>query len=235
MPTLTPRSGARAAARSRRRCRRARARAADCRRTHRRATLVEALAHAWSSPPPRRRRHAGGRARGPSAPARAHRDRARRRSPRPALEPKRDAMPSGQPCVERELSTTIAVSRSSPSGRRARSASWFEPSSSSASPTRQKTRGQLTRARSASARPTAIGKPWPSEPLAISTPGRAARSGWRPRGESKAPKPRQRSPGRSPWPRAPRSRPSVRGPSRAGSGRARGRPRSDGSIRKTRS
>ena len=79
---------------------------------------------------------------------------------------KRRSMPPGQPCSEESLSTTIAVRDASPTRPAYCTASQFEPSSSSASPTRQKIR------RPVSAAPTATPSPWPSEPLEISTPGR---------------------------------------------------------------
>ena len=55
---------------------------------------------------------------------------------------------------------------------------------------RRADRSALSAARRAR-RPTAIGSPWPSEPLEISTPGTRFRSGWWPRGESKVPEVRE--------------------------------------------
>lgn len=64
-------------------------------------------------------------------------------------------------------------------------ASQFEPSLSSASPVRTTTRCSSSPfARSAYATPTAIGRPWPREPVDASIPGTCARSGCAPRIES---------------------------------------------------
>ena len=67
---------------------------------------------------------------------------------------------------------TIAVSDDSPIRPAYWTASQFDPSSSSPSPTRHQTR------RPVSAAPTATPSPWPSDPLENSTPGARLRSGW---------------------------------------------------------
>ena len=94
---------------------------------------------------------------------------------------KRVAMPPGQPCVADWLSITIAVRLARPVAPAYAIASWLDPSSSSASPSRTYTRGLVRPwARRPSAVPTASARPCPSEPEPISTPGTSSRSGWWP-------------------------------------------------------
>jgi hypothetical protein len=87
------------------------------------------------------------------------------------------------------LSITTTVSMSSRAVAAYGMPSKLLPSSSSPSPISTTTRGRRRPwARSASAVPTAIGSPWPSDPLEISTPGIRVRSGCMPSGESNVPK-----------------------------------------------
>ena len=66
----------------------------------------------------------------------------------------------------------IAVRLSRPSQPACWKASHIEPSAISESPHRHQTRyGSLSRRRPAIATPTAIGRPWPSEPVATSVGG----------------------------------------------------------------
>ena len=141
----------------------------------------EALAHA--SPGhrlhQRRRRRAAGPGCRRRSPARARRGRGRRRSRSSSPRPR--SARRCRPASRRwrlKLSTTMAVSRSSPRRAGDAIASWFEPSSSSrVADQADDPRAGAPGARSASAVPTAIGRPCPSEPLAISTPGISAAVG----------------------------------------------------------
>ncbi len=56
-------------------------------------------------------------------------------------------------------------------------ASQIDPSAISESPQRTQTREGIFSSRAASATPTPIGRPWPSEPVATSTQGRSG-VGW---------------------------------------------------------
>src|ERR1700750_1398006 len=92
--------------------------------------------------------------------------------------------PGPQPQVEDWLATATTVRFGRPTAPAYTIASLLLPSSSSASPTSTYTRGagsprpRSPRASSPCATPTPIGRPCPSDPLAISTPGTSERSGW---------------------------------------------------------
>ena len=150
---------------------------------HRRVAGVARRIVIVTTPPPGRRRPRRAvlvvRTRG--TPARARRGRVRR--------------PRGRPSRTRRADRTTTRARTTSCGCRSRAgsgspsprcgasviASQLEPSLSSASPQSTTTRwSERPFARSASATPTAIGRPWPSEPVDASMPGTSVRSGCEP-------------------------------------------------------
>ena len=81
------------------------------------------------------------------------------------------------PCCRR-LRSTMQTSLSSPKWPAAMAASHIEPSCSSPSPVSTKVRRSAPSIWPEMAMPTATGKPWPSGPVLVSTPGTLLRSGW---------------------------------------------------------
>src|SRR5690349_8277529 len=97
--------------------------------------------------------------------------------------------PGPQPHDDERLSTATTVRLGSPAAPAYTIASLLLPSSSSASPTSTYTRGTLRPcASSPCATPTPRGRPCPSDPLEISTPGTSEWSGWYPSGDETEPK-----------------------------------------------
>ena len=237
MPTLTTRSGcgARPARTGRRRCRPARPRRAGRRRAAG-GGVDEALPHRRSSLAPRATttcgRPGGGRERALERVVVAAVD--GRRGPAVDGEPRGDA---ARPAVGGgRVVDDDTVSASRPTRRRRRSPRGWSPRPARRRRSGTKTRGSV-RALGAQAERDADGERQAVAERAGARSRRPARgrSGWWPSGESKPPRPSSQPRGRSPWPRGRRSRPAARGPSRAGSGRGRGRRRSAGSTRSTRS